>query len=332
MQTLEHQTRQAVSRWRRWLAFNTVGLVGIAVHTSALTGMTMGLGWNYLLSTVLAVEIAILHNFFWHEHWTWSDQTTQGFTGRVRRLGRFHAANGAISFLGNLLLMWIFVGLIGIHPLAASLMSIATCSLANFFASDRWVFRERNEDMKVHPNKNEPATKADSQMMNRRLLQEVTGATVCEKQGGRTLLFSSRALIVAIGLFVALGSHLDAAELRPETVKAWTLYSAATEQRIEQELKSNKGFLALDFLSQKAGAAERKAVIAGDIPVMKLATGDSNGGKIGIPSGLVHHWRGSVFIPNVNIDLVMSRIVNPRLEDTRQEDVLDSRGYHREPH
>ena len=325
MQPQDPNVWQAASPWRRWFAFNLVGLVGIGVHMGALITMTTGLGWNYLVSTVLAVEIAVLHNFFWHERWTWADQIGQGLNSRMKRLGRFHAANGAISFLGNLLLMWFFVGTLRIHPAVAGLLAISICSLANFFASDRWVFRGENDTMNLHPKKTEPTMHHESPRVEKMELQEGSDPGAPRKQRKRILMFSFKAAITAIVLLAAQGSRLEAAELRPETVKAWNLYAAATEQRIEKELKSSKGFLALDFQPPTDRAAERKAVMAGEIPVVKLVSRDSSGKKIDIPSGMVHHWRGSVFIPGVSIDLVMSRIVNPSLEDTRQEDVLDSR-------
>ena len=30
-----------------------------------------GLGFNYLVATALAVEGAVVHNFLWHERFTW---------------------------------------------------------------------------------------------------------------------------------------------------------------------------------------------------------------------------------------------------------------------
>jgi putative flippase GtrA len=331
MQTQDPKTWQAASLWRRWLAFNMVGLVGIGVHLGVLTTMTMGFGWNYLASTALAVEIAILHNFFWHERWTWADQIGRQFNSRMKRLARFHAANGAISFVGNLILMWFFVGTLRLNPAVAGLLAISICSLANFYASDRWVFRGENETMVLHPKNNEPTMQDDSNMDEKMELQEMSAPGARRKQRCGMLMFSFKAALAAIVLLAAQGFRLEAAELRPETVTAWNLYAAATEQRIEQELKSSKGFMALDFQSPKDQAAERKTVLSGSIPVMKLVSKNSNGENISIPSGMVHHWRGSVFIPDTTIDLVMSRIVDPSLEDTRQEDVLDSRVLDRGP-
>ena len=123
-----------------------MGLLGIAVQLGILAALTLGLGWNYLVSTFLAVEITILHNFVWHERWTWVDKTNGSVAGRLGRLLRFHAANGAVSLLGNLVLMWLFVGILHVQPVIANICSITICSLVNFLASDRWVFGERSGD------------------------------------------------------------------------------------------------------------------------------------------------------------------------------------------
>ena len=146
MRQTRTQSWQSASPWQRWLAFNLVGLLGIAVQLGILAVLTLGFGWNYLVSTFLTVETAILHNFIWHERWTSVDRTTGSLEGRLRRLLRFHAANGAVSLLGNLVLMGLFVGILQVHPVVANIGSIAICSLVNFLASDRWVFRERQGD------------------------------------------------------------------------------------------------------------------------------------------------------------------------------------------
>jgi hypothetical protein len=57
------------------------------------------------------------------------------------RLGRFQLTNGLISIAGNLVLMRAFTGSLGMDPIAASIVSILICSLANFGASEWLVFR-----------------------------------------------------------------------------------------------------------------------------------------------------------------------------------------------
>jgi putative flippase GtrA len=123
------------------LRFYAVGAVGIGVQLAALAIFKSCLGLGYLTATALAVEAAILHNFFWHERWTWADRTHSLPAGRTGRLVRFHLTNGAVSILGNLALMQALVGRMHVPYLAANAIAIALCSVLNFLAADRLVFR-----------------------------------------------------------------------------------------------------------------------------------------------------------------------------------------------
>jgi putative flippase GtrA len=124
----------------RWLRFNLVGGFGIAVQLAVLLGLISGLHLNYLLSTALAVEAAIVHNFFWHERYTWADRVQPSWRRSLPRLFRFNLAAGAVSILGNLALMKLMVGLGHLNYLIANSVAIAVCSLLNFLLSEEWVF------------------------------------------------------------------------------------------------------------------------------------------------------------------------------------------------
>jgi hypothetical protein len=123
----------------------------------------------------------------------------------------------------------------------------------------------------------------------------------------------------------------SAAELHPETIKAWHTCVDKIERRIRSELSSQKGFLALDFQDSADAVQERTEVLAGKIPIEKIANNDEEQKHIDVPDGMIHHWRGSVFIPGVPLDFVFSRIKNPNHEDMKQDDVMDSRVLERAP-
>ncbi len=137
---------QSASSWpasgvlRRWVLFYVVGAMGMIVQLSVLGILVRGLGVHYLVGTGLAVWVAILHNFLWHEKWTWAERTCADRSHRWRRLARFHASSGIVSLTGNLFLMQLFVGLCEIGHVPACVLSIAGCSILNFYASDRLVF------------------------------------------------------------------------------------------------------------------------------------------------------------------------------------------------
>ena len=127
---------------RHWLKFNAVGIIGVVVQLLVLAILKTALGMNYLIATVLAVEAAILHNFVWHERWTWIERT-KTVRGRFKRLLRFNTANGLISLLGNVGMMWLLVSKFQLHYLLSNLLAVIVCSLINFLVSDRLVFNSQ---------------------------------------------------------------------------------------------------------------------------------------------------------------------------------------------
>ena len=127
-------------RWWIWLKFNLVGAIGVGVQISVLWLLENNLSVHYLVATTIAVEAAIVHNFVWHERWTWADRARAAPHDVMRRLIRFHLANGFISIGGNLAIMALLVPAFGSRYLVANIVAIAACSLFNFWASDRWCF------------------------------------------------------------------------------------------------------------------------------------------------------------------------------------------------
>jgi putative flippase GtrA len=130
---------------RRYLKFNLVGAIGIVVQLATLALLNSGLHVQYLLATALAVETAVLHNFIWHERFTWADRRSLRWRDVAVRLARFNCTTGAISIGGNLLLMRLLVGQAHLPAVVANLLTIAACSVLNFLVSDRVVFRTTSE-------------------------------------------------------------------------------------------------------------------------------------------------------------------------------------------
>jgi putative flippase GtrA len=281
------------STLKRWLVFSSIGAIGIAVQMLILLALTSGLGIHYLPATGMAVESALLHNFLWHEHWTWADRVRDQKGGLFRRLLYFHLTNGAVSLAGNLALMWLFVEKLGWNYMLANAAAIALCSILNFVSGDRIVFR--NSRVRLRKGFLDVSQK----------LSQCTAWT----------------LIPAAASCLLLPAPVKAADLKPETLEAWNKYVERTEHRVAVELSSPIGFLALDFQDFPEAARARQALFAGEILIERLTVSD----PIRIPDGMIHDWRGSAFIPGVSLDFVFSRVKNPKPEDTRQEDVLDSR-------
>ena len=125
----------------RWIAFNGVGGLGIAVQLGILTLLLRFLDVPYLWATAVAVECAVLHNFVWHQRWTWCDRPITSLSALGARLWRFHALNGFVSLLGNVAIARLLTGEYHVEPLASNITAIMVCSMVNFAASEWLVFR-----------------------------------------------------------------------------------------------------------------------------------------------------------------------------------------------
>ena len=273
--------------------------MGVAVQLTVLVSLTEALGLNYLVATVLAVESAILHNFVWHERWTWRDRDRRSH-GRWERLAWFNLVTGALSISTNVVFTALYVSTFGIHYAVANVLAIASCSLLTFIASDRFVFR---------------ANPGDRDMLT---------AGLSKRQGRRPAW--KNALLrggVAVILAAASTAGPDAAELHDETIAAWQRYVAATEQRIAAELAAGDRFLVQDFRDDAAGA--RRDVLAGNVRIDKLETRDADGDRIRVPKGAIHHWRGSVLIPGVTLDDVLHGLMHGANLTKMQNGVVESR-------
>ena len=119
--------------------FTLVGVIGYGVQTAVLWLLVGRLGMAVVPATLAATEAAVLHNFLWHLAWTWSDRPA-GVGAAAGRLVRFNLSNGGFSLVGGAAIMALLVDALGVHYLLANLAAVLAVSVANFLASDRFVF------------------------------------------------------------------------------------------------------------------------------------------------------------------------------------------------
>ena len=201
------------SRLQRWIRFNGVGGLGMGLQLGLLAALVHGLDVHYLAATALAVEGALLHNFFWHERWTWRDCPSG--TGRhvAVRLGRFHLLNGVISLGGNLSAMWALTGFLGVPPVGANLIAIALCSVINFSASDRLVFT----------------------------------------RAAALAAFVFAPGVPAVSRAAPLPPKIPPPDLQAHTLQDWTAYERQVDERYHAAAPAARPFFALDAFHPEAG-------------------------------------------------------------------------------
>ncbi|MGO9512650.1 MAG: glycosyltransferase [Steroidobacteraceae bacterium] len=120
----------------RFIRFAVVGFSGAIVDMGLLFLLSdpSMLGWGLTRSKLIAVEVAILNNFFWNDTWTFRDLSAKqrGWRQRLRRLGKFQLiclAGAAI----NTTLLNIQFNLLGMNRYVANAIAILTVTAWNFW-------------------------------------------------------------------------------------------------------------------------------------------------------------------------------------------------------
>jgi putative flippase GtrA len=122
-------------------AFVAVGAAGFVLQLGTIAALTRLAAWPYPLATLAGVELAVLHNFFWHQRWTWGERRTGN--GVIQRLLRYHAGTAATSLGGNIVWTTLWVEAAGVDPAVANVFAVLMMSGANFLVADRWVFARK---------------------------------------------------------------------------------------------------------------------------------------------------------------------------------------------
>jgi len=91
-----------------------------------------------------------------------------------------------------------------------------------------------------------------------------------------------------------------AAELRKETIAAFDRYVKATEARMNDELQPSRSFLYPDRLDAENRRSIYDQLRRGEVFVTQLAT-TMGGHRIPVPGGMIHHWVGVAFIPQMDL-------------------------------
>lgn len=130
--------REVPQAGRAW-KFAFVGALGVLVNLSLLLLLSATAGFPRGLAWFLAVEAAVLHNFIWHQTFTWRDRRGAGAGPWLRAAATFHlsvagtvAVNGAIFGL---------LSIAGTPLLLAGAAGIGSATALNFIAGDVWVFK-----------------------------------------------------------------------------------------------------------------------------------------------------------------------------------------------
>ena len=136
----------------RFGRFNLVGLLGAALQLALFDLMLNRWHIQGESASAIAVEIAVLHNFLWHERFTWRDRNRPGIRERAMRLCRFHMSNGLLSLVGNTALTYYLVQRLHLPGVPSAAAAVAVCAPLNFLLANRWVYRILKPERSMRPS------------------------------------------------------------------------------------------------------------------------------------------------------------------------------------
>ena len=256
----------------RWTRFAGVGTLGFAVQLATLYALTAWLHLHHIVAVAFAVEAAILHNFVWHERWTWRDRAAHtSRASALERLLRFNAASGVVSLLGNVAFTSLFVAL-HLLVVVANVAAVACLTVVNYLVADRVAYGRTNTESRT--------------------------AAILDGRG--VPVRRSFFIWMIVVVLAATGGPVAAAEPGAATIAAWNRYVAAVESRRAAESGDPTRFLAIDF----DGGVTQSDVVS-RLRRGEILTQNAAGGTVDLGAGTISHWRGQIFVPGATVaDLV----------------------------
>jgi hypothetical protein len=142
------------------------------------------------------------------------------------------------------------------------------------------------------------------------------GLRICNGAGGadarvtgqvmvKTGSHAKRALAFFFTACLALPLPANAADLQPQTAQAYDRYIQLTTAQVTAELAQSGLYLWVERLPPERRAADEAQLRNGQLVIERLDTLDS-GKTIPVPSGIIHHWIGTVFVPGATLAQTLS--------------------------
>ena len=260
----------------------------------------------------------------------------------TERLARF-LLSGFAGFICQIAALWLLVSIYSVNYLIATIAAVELAIVFNYVCHEQWTWADR------------PAMSVRERWLRMLRFNAITGMTSIV--GGVVLtamlveffhlppVAANIASVVALGLVNFAGANVlvfragasvlllavatsalasEEAKLQPKTVQGFGKYVSAVETRRANEVATNQPFLSIDRYSATEQARIMALLRRGEVHVERAAR-DQNTSEIEIEGGLINHWRGTAFIPNVKLDHVLRVLQEPQSDKHKQEDVITSR-------
>ena len=121
-----------------------VAWLGMVVNTGCLY-LFKGI-WHIPIipASIMAVEIAIIHNFILFRTWAWKDRPSD--VPFFRQLIVYNAATGLVDLIGNVSILWLLSTYFNVYYLLANILGMIAPPFVKFWLNDKLIFRESRND------------------------------------------------------------------------------------------------------------------------------------------------------------------------------------------
>lgn len=115
-----------------------------------------------------------------------------------------------------------------------------------------------------------------------------------------------RLVAVCLTAICTFAPAAGATDLEPRTIEAFDHYAQTAETKFNSELASGGPFLWVERLPTERRAAAEAQLRAGQVVIERLDASAPDGlasydKPIAVPSGIIHHWIGTIFIPGATL-------------------------------
>lgn len=257
-------------------------------------------------------------------------------------IGRFlrFAAAGAVGFVVQIAAVALLLEL-DMHYLLATALAVEAAIIVNFIAHQYWTWNDRTAsgvsllERMLRYNALTSLTSVFGSIFLSAYFVEATGLhpivaniaaivalSAINFVGADRLIFRAGMVIAALGVAGDVHANSDVV-LQPKTVREFKSYAASVEARRARELTANEAFLEVERQPSAQVARTLAALKRGEIVVTPAVTPDVS--EVPVDGGLINHWRGTVFVPNVKLDHVLTVLQDPNAKPHEQEDVISAR-------
>lgn len=125
--------------WRLF-KFAIIGGIGATLNTSLLYVFTESLGLYYLVSSILAVEIAIVFQFTLNDFWTFRDRRSNSIKIFIWRLVKSNVWR-TFGMAVNVSILFILTEFFGVYYIVSNFAGIFCAFLINYFLENKLTWK-----------------------------------------------------------------------------------------------------------------------------------------------------------------------------------------------